>query len=348
MMFSTQSLVFTTRLAACAALAAIALTAPAARADEAEFFKGKTVKMIVGFGPGGGYDAYARMIAPHFGKRLGATVVVENQPGAGSLTAINRLYSAPPDGLQMMLVNGTAAALSQIVGVSAVRYDLGKMTHLATVSVSPWLWLVPRNGGLQSIDEARKAPGDILWGAGGPIDGMSDGAQVTCEALNLKCRVVLGYKGSNEVALALARNEMASLYVSDTSANNYVRAGDVRPIANMSRKRSRFFPDLPTVFETEKLSADAEWLLDFHSTVQDLGRIIVLPPNMPSARLAYLQEAARLTLTAKDLMEEGEKTQRYIDYADADSTTKNVDKVVNQLTPAQRERVRKIVEIEKK
>lgn len=325
----------------------VMLVSGTARADEAEFYKGKTVKMIVGFGPGGGYDAYARMLAPYLSKRLGATVVVENQPGAGSLAALNRLHAAPPDGLQMMLVNGTAAALSQIVGVSAVKYDLGKMTHIATVSVSPWLWLVPKGSPLQSIADGRNAS-EILWGAGGPIDGMSDGAQVTCEALNLKCRVVLGYKGSNDVALALARNEMGSLYVSDTSANNYVRAGDVRPIANMSRKRSRFFPNLPTVFESEKLSAESEWLLDFHSTVQDLGRIITLPPNIPAARLAFLQEAAKQTLNDKELIDEGEKSQRYIDYVDAQQTIKNVDKVINQLTPAQRERVRKVMEIEKR
>lgn len=331
-----------------AAVCVALIVAGTARADEAEFYKGKTVKMIVGFGPGGGYDAYARMLAPHLGKRLGATVVVENQPGAGSLAALNRLHVAPPDGLQMMLVNGTAAALSQIVGVSAVKYDLGKMTHIATVSVSPWVWLVPKGSSIQSIDDARKLSGDLLWGAGGPIDGMSDGAQVTCEALALKCRVVLGYKGSNDVALALARNEMASLYVSDTSANNYVRAGDVRPVANMSRKRSRFFPDLKTVFELEKLSPESEWLFDFHSTVQDLGRIITLPPNIPAARLAFLQEAAKQTLTDKELIEEGEKSQRYIDYVDAAATTKNVDKVINQLTPAQRARVSKVMEIEKK
>ena len=116
----------------------------------------------------------------------------------------------------------------------------------------------------------------------------------------------------------------------------------------MSRKRSRFFPDLPTIFETEKLTPEAEWLLDFHSTVQDLGRILVLPPNMPPARLAFLQESARQMLTDPVVIAEGEKSQRYIDYVDAAATTINVDKVVNQLTPEQSERVRAIIEIEKK
>src|SRR3954466_2868335 len=99
------------------------LASHAARAQSAEeaYYKGKTVKMIVGYGPGGGYDAYARMIAPHLSKALGATVVVENQPGAGGLNALNRIFTAPPDGLQMMIVNGTAASMSQLLGESATH-----------------------------------------------------------------------------------------------------------------------------------------------------------------------------------------------------------------------------------
>ena len=76
-------------------------------------------------GPMAGYDAYARMIAPYLSKELGANVVVENQPGAGGLTALNRIYSAPNDGLLLMIVNGTAAGLSQIVEEDAV-HDIGK------------------------------------------------------------------------------------------------------------------------------------------------------------------------------------------------------------------------------
>ena len=91
---------------------ALAACAPAARAQDAEraYFGGKTVRMVVGYGPGGGYDAYARMIAPHLSKVLGASVVVENQPGAGGLVALNRIYAAAPDGLTIMIVNGTGAA----------------------------------------------------------------------------------------------------------------------------------------------------------------------------------------------------------------------------------------------
>src|SRR6266545_7841657 len=86
------------------ALAAHAITAAAQESEQA-FFAGKTVRLVVGFGPGGGYDSYARMLAPYLSKNLGATVIVENRPGAGGLVALSGVYMAPPDGLTMMIVN---------------------------------------------------------------------------------------------------------------------------------------------------------------------------------------------------------------------------------------------------
>src|SRR6476619_8390548 len=87
-----------------------------ARAQDSEktFYAGKTVRMIVGSGVGGGYDVFSRLIAPYLAKTLGATVIVDNVPGAGGLVALNKLYIAPPDGLQISLVQGTMAAVAQL------------------------------------------------------------------------------------------------------------------------------------------------------------------------------------------------------------------------------------------
>ena len=116
------------------ALAAIcaALALEPARA-QTDHYKGKTVRLVVGYGPGGGYDVYARLIAPAIGRALGATVIVENQPGAGGMVALNRMYAAQPDGLSFMIVNGTGAGLSQLMELSGVRYDLSKVGHLGKI-----------------------------------------------------------------------------------------------------------------------------------------------------------------------------------------------------------------------
>jgi tripartite-type tricarboxylate transporter receptor subunit TctC len=329
---------------ALAAVVGLAAAPASAQENEAAFFKGKTVRIIVGFGPGGGYDAYARMIEPYLAKALGATVIVENQPGAGGVTALNRIYGAPADGLQMMLVNGTAAGLSQIVEQNGVQYDLSKLGHLGLVSASPWVWLVnPTHPAVQNPQDAMKPGLKVRWGASGPIDGMSDGAAVTCEALKLDCKIVIGYKGTAEVALAVQREEMDSLYLSDTSANNYVKSNQNKAIATMSREKSRFFPELPTIFEAVKLTPDQAWWFDFRATLDNLGRILVVPPNMPAPRLAYLQGVVQKVLNDPALVAEGEKSQRYIGYQDAEKTRKMVMDVIANLPPEKKAQVKTVV-----
>jgi tripartite-type tricarboxylate transporter receptor subunit TctC len=323
-------------------LAAGALPARAQDGERA-YFSGKTVRIVVGYGPGGGYDAYARMIAPHLSKALGASVVVENQPGAGGLVALNRIYAAAPDGLTMMIVNGTGAALSQLTEQPGVRFDLGQFGYLGTVSASPWMWLVGPNSTIRTPQDAIKLGKKMNWAASGPADGLSDGAAFTCEALALDCHVVLGYAGSNQAALAVTQGEMDAIYVSDTSANNYVASGQQRVIAAMGRAKSRFFPDAPTIFEAVKLTSDQQWLFDFRGKLEDLGRILLVPPNMPPGRIAALQAAVKQTLNEPALVAEGEKSQRYIDYLDAAATRKNAQDVVTNISPEQRKRVQDIL-----
>jgi tripartite-type tricarboxylate transporter receptor subunit TctC len=333
-------------LAGLSALGLMAMVAatPASAQSPAEFFKGKTVRLVVGFGPGGGYDAYARMIAPYLSKEIGATVVVENQPGAGGLTALNRIYSAPKDGLLLMIVNGTAAGLSQIVEEDAVHYDLAKFGYLGIVSASPWVWLVnPEHPLITTPAEAMKPGVKIRWSASGPIDGLSDGAAITCEALHLDCQIVIGYKGSNEAALAVTRGEMDSIYVSDTSANNYVKSGSNKAVATMGRVKSRFFPDLPTIFDSVKLDAKQTWWFDFRATVDDLGRILVTTPGLPADRLKFLQAATDKVLHDPGLVAEGEKSQRYIDFVSPEKTLEKIHTAVSSLTPEQRAEIKKVI-----
>jgi tripartite-type tricarboxylate transporter receptor subunit TctC len=319
----------------------LAAAAPFARAQDAEraFFSNKTVRMVVGYGPGGGYDAYARMIAPSLSRAVGASVVVENQPGAGGLVALNRIATAAPDGLLMMLVNGTGAGLSQLTGQTGARYDLGQLGYLGTVSASPWMWLVGPNSPIRTPQDAIKLNKRLNWAASGPADGLSDGAAFTCEALGLDCHVVLGYAGSNQAALAVTQGEMDAIYVSDTSANSYVASGQQHAVAAMGRRKSRFFPDLPTIFEAMPLSADQQWLFDFRGKLEDLGRILLVPPGMAPGRIAFLQAALKETLSDPTLLAEGERSQRYINYLDADTTRRNARDVVTNITSQQKKRV---------
>jgi len=239
----------------------------------------------------------------------------------------------------MMIVNGAGAALSQILATPGVRYDLATLGHLGTVAASPWMWLVAPDSKIMTPQDALAQNREIMWSATGPADGLADGAAFTCEALGMKCRVVMGYGGSNQAALAVTKGEMDSIYVSDTSANNYVKSGQNRAVAAIARKRSRFFPDTPTIFELAKLTPEQEWMFDFRANIEDLGRILIVPPGMSASRLAYMQAAVKKALTAPEVVAEGERTQRYIDFQDAEITRRRTLSVVTEVTPEQKKKV---------
>ncbi len=314
-----------------------------AQTGEAAYYKGKAVKMIVGYGPGGGYDVYARMIAPYLARALDASVVVENQPGAGGLTALNRIYTAQPDGLQIMIVNGTAAGSAQLIDQEAVRYDLAKVGHLGLISASPWIWHVRQDAPYLTLADVMKPGVKVRWAATGLIDSMSDGASIMCEALKINCQVVIGYKGSNEAVLAVVRGEMDAIYSSDTSANSYVKSGQTRPIVTLSRDKSRFFPDLPSIFESVAMTPEQEWWFNLRATLDALGRILVTTPNLPPERLAFLQNTVKRVLQDPVIIAEGERTQRYVDFLDAEKTRQMAIATVSALTPEQKEKAKRVM-----
>src|ERR1044072_5902506 len=142
-----------------------------AQESEKAFYAGKTVRMVVGAGVGGGYDVFSRLIAPYLQKTLGTTVIVENVPGAGGLVALNKLYVAPPDGLPISLVQGTMAAVAPLTGDQAARFDLTKFTYLSTVGAPPGLWLVGPDSHIREVQQAVEAKMKWRWASAGGTSG---------------------------------------------------------------------------------------------------------------------------------------------------------------------------------
>jgi tripartite-type tricarboxylate transporter receptor subunit TctC len=318
------------------------LSAASAQNAEKAFFAGKTVRIVVGSGVGGGYDVYSRLIAPYLAKEIGATVVVENQPGAGGLIALNKLYVTPPDGLTMSFSNGVGAAFSEITEQPGRRFELSKFDFLAQIGAPPGLWMLAPNSPIDTVQQAIDAKKLWRWGASGPADGLGNGAAFTCAALKLQCKIVPGYKGSASAALAVTKGEMDAIYVPESSAYNFAKSGQNKALATMGRKKSRWFPNKPTIYEAAKLDADGRWLFDFYTGVESVGRIFIAPPGVPKARLAYLQAAVKTVLHNPKLIAEGERAGRIMEYLDPESTLATVRKVVGHITPEQRARVKKI------
>ena len=325
-----------------AALSLAAVTTAEAQ-TAAEFYKGKTVRFVVGVAVGGGFDAYARMLAPHIGKLLDATVVVENQIGAGGMLAMNQLMIAPPDGLRLKIVNGTPTLLSQLLGQENIKFDFTKIPHLGLVAAEPWGVLVSPGSPIKTPADLVKPGQKIRWGGTGPTGGPSDGASVTCQALQIDCRVVLGYRGSAEIALAVQRGELDALYVTDTSAATYEKGNQARVVGIAARKRSALLPNVPTLYESLKLTDEQQWWLDFRAELNEYGRVLLTMPGIPPDRLAYLRDVIRKVLTDPVVIAEGEKTNRPIDYRDGPSMEAIAKKLLTQISEERKAQVREVV-----
>ena len=322
----------------------VLLLAAAARAeDSAAFYRGKTVRLVIGAGPGGGFSGYATALAPPLGKALAASVVVEYLPGAGGLNALNRIYAAEPDGLQILLANGTLAALSQIVDPAAARFDFTRLGYLGIVSAPPWVWVVGPASAIRTPADALRPGLKLRWAAAGVMDGESTGAAMTCEALKLACQIIAGYPGSTETILAVTRGEMDADYLSEITASHYVTGGQLRAIATMAHQRSRFFPDVATIFESLPLDAEQQRWFDLRADLSALGRVLVVPPGMDPERLAFLRAALRRVLTDPALVAELAKTPYYLDYQDADSARRAATATVGAITPAERKTLAEII-----
>jgi tripartite-type tricarboxylate transporter receptor subunit TctC len=324
-------------------IAALLGAASLAHAQDEAYFKGKTVRLVVGSSAGGGYDTYARLIAPYLAKALATTIVVENQPGAGGLTALERVNRAEPDGTTLMLVHGVAASFAQLFSPAGNRFDLTKMSHLGMVSNASRMWVVGPNVQFKSLAQARAMGRQMIWPAISPLDGIGDGAAFTCAALKLDCKIVMGYPGTSEAALAVVRGEADSIYLSDISAQNFTREGQNHALYSLARTRTPLYPDVPTIYEQNSVDEDGQWLLDYRATIETLGRILIAPPGVSPTRLATLRAAVNAALTDRALIAEGERTKFYISYGDAEETRKATASVINDLTPAQKERIRAIV-----
>jgi tripartite-type tricarboxylate transporter receptor subunit TctC len=283
---------------------------PVALAQSAdEFYRGKTVTILVGSPPGGGYDAYARMIAPHLAKRLGATVIIENRAGGSGLLALNVLYTSRPDGLTLMHASAEGAILSQLTKRQGARWDVAKLNWLARTSEEPKVWYFGADSKLKTIDDAVKAD-RIKWSATGPADNISDVAAIVSHVLGLKSEIIGGYKGIPDMSLAVVTGEVDSGIGSASSLLAMIKAGRLRPVAAISRKRFTLLPDLPTIFEAASIPSDKAFWIDLREKIGQTQRAMATGPGVPPDRVAFLREKMREVLTDPAVVDEGNKTSR--------------------------------------
>ena len=239
------------------ATAALVLALAQARADPvADFYKGQQIKLIVGYGTGGGYDVYGRLFARHLGRHIPGqpTVIVQNMPGAGSLRAINFLAnSAPKDGTTIATFSRDMPLLAIIGHNTNVRFDARALTWLGSSSSyanDAYFLFVRKDAAVQSIDDARRPGGPPLV-LGGTAEGATgnDVAMVLRSALGLNLRLISGYPDSGGLFLAVDRQARSMAASSGCRRRRpRIRPGSARPAmcacccSSRARRATRTIP----------------------------------------------------------------------------------------------------------
>ena len=288
-----------------------------AGASVADFYKNKTVTLIVGNGPGGGFDVFGRLLARYIGKHIpgSPTVIVQNMPGAGTLVAANYLYNvAPKDGTQFGLIARNMPLLGLLGRNSNVRFDPRKFTWLGSssdFSDDAYVLIVRKDASVKSIADARR-PGAPLLVLGGTAEGASsaDVPKILRDTLGINTKLILGYRDSAAVFLAMERAEVSGRTVELSSLRStrpqWLEPGsDYRMLLMYARaERHPQFPDVPTARE---VAADdmARSLIVFTETpLLTMAWPFAAPPGVPEERALALQAAFAATHRDLDYLAE--------------------------------------------
>lgn len=306
------------RLLICSLLGLGALPA-AAQTD----FKGETVTIQIGYGPGGGYDTYGRALARHYGRFIpgNPTVVPKNMPGAGSLRAANHVYNlSAREGTEIALF-AASTAMEPLMGNDQAKFDVTKFGWIGSMNQDIsfcGVWLGP---GIPASfpDMLKRDSKELIFGSAGPAAISHQHPLVLKNVVGANIRVIAGYDGQKEVNLAMQRGEVhgaCGLFVSSIKAQWLpdVKAGRLKLAVQMGPKTTTEFGDVPDVFDFVKTDEDKK-VLELHFKQTILGRPFAASPNLPKDRLALLRKAFLDTMADKEFLADAQKMNLDIDIA---------------------------------
>ena len=321
----------------------VLLVAVTASATAQDFFAGKHVRFFTMGSPGGGYDAYMRTLIPPLEKRLGAKLIPINESGAGGLVAMNRVVTAPADGLTIVLIGGESLVTAQLYGLPGVNYDVRKLEWIARVSAEDKVVLSAQGSPFGTVPDMVKSPRPVVWGGTGKADGNSDFSAILAHATGMKAKIVLGYKGSPAINLSIESGETDARVVSDESAALFTRGSKLRVVTVLARQRSEQFKEVPTVYEQAHMSPGGARMLEWRAGVSALGRLVVTTPGVPADRLAVLRQAFKDVLADPEVVADIKKRSLTPGHADGAQVHGMVAKAMGTLDEAALAEVRGVI-----
>jgi tripartite-type tricarboxylate transporter receptor subunit TctC len=297
--------------------AAVSLIAPLAHTQPAEqFFARKTVTIYIGYTAGGSYDLYGRLVARHLGKQIpgNPTVVAQNMPGAGSMRAANYIYEvAPKDGTALGVIV-ESAALEQVLGNEAAKYDAAKFSYVGRVATSNNIFMTWHTSKTQSIADAQKRE-TILAGTG-PGSIAETVPRLLNALIGTRFKLISGFPASTEAMLAMEREEVegagsswAAVFV---AKQEWLKQKKIRIILQTQPERHADLPDAPTLTEYGNTEGDKQ-VTALYASGSGVGRSLLGPPGIPADRLKILRDAFNAMVKDQDFVADIKKLKVELD-----------------------------------
>ncbi len=298
---------------AVAATALALLPATAGAQSVADFYRGKTVDLYIGYSAGGGYDIYARFLARHIGKHIpgNPSVVPKNMEGAGSLRLANWLYNvAPKDGTAFGII-GRGTGFDPLLGQQRAQFDATKYNWIGSANNEVSVCVAWHTSGVTRFEDMLTKP--LIVGGTSASADTDQFPRITNGVLGTKMRVVTGYPGGNEVGLAMERGEVQgrcgwSWSSVKSTHQKWLDEKKFTILVQLALEKHSELPDVPLITDLAKTD-DQRQILKLIFARQVMGRPFVAPPNVPPERTAALRKAFMDTMKDKDFLADAEKAQ---------------------------------------
>ncbi len=314
-----------------------------------DFYKGKSIRLIVATTPGGGFDAYSRMLARHMGKHIpgNPTFTVENMPGASFLIGTNYLYQqAKPDGLTLGNWIGTLV-LHQVMGRKGIEFDARKFEYVGAPIKNHDTCIMTKSSGIDNAQKWMASSTPVKMGATPPGSTPYDNAVVLKDALGLPMQIVSGYKGTAEIRLAVDAGEVAGLCglawaSTKVTWRKQLDSGEVRVVLQNTAAAHPELADVPTAISFAKTDVGRKLI---QLALHDVGAITYLytfPPGTPKDRVQIFRQAFQTTMKDTEFVAEAKKGNFELDPV----TGTELEKTVNgffKADPATVNRLRELL-----
>jgi tripartite-type tricarboxylate transporter receptor subunit TctC len=300
---------------------------------QANFYEGKTVRIIVGLAAGGGYDLYARTLARHLGKHIPGhpAVVVDNMTGAGSIIAANYLYKiAKPDGLTIGHYLG-GIALQQLLGKSGIEFDARRFKYIGVPAQDNFIIGVHKSTGITDVNAWIASKQMVKFGGIGPGAGSDDIPKILAATINLPAQVVSGYKGTADTRLAFNNGEVqatSNAWESTKSTwKNELNSGMLKVVLQANLKSHPDLKNIPVSYEMAKTDEAKTLMATVLRANSPTVRPFMAPPGTREELVQILRKAFMATMTDPELLAEAKKANLDINALDGAELEQNVREI---------------------